>query len=184
MPSAAVLLADGLEEIEAVTIIDVLRRAGVDVTTVGLNDTTIDGSHDIILEADILLSDLETGRFDVVILPGGEPGTTHLEEDARVRDLLKNQYESDRNVAAICAAPRVLASAGLLEGQQATSHVGVRNELGGVKYSEEPVVKSGRILTGRGPGTAIPFALELVRELIGNEKAKELAEYMHFKPAE
>ena len=183
MPSAAVLLADGLEEIEAVTIIDVLRRAGIDVTTAGLDGTDIDGSHDIDLEADTTLSNIEGDTFDVVILPGGEPGTTHLEEDPRVRKLLKKQYEEGRNVAAICAAPRVLSESGLLDNRQATSHKGVRDKLDTAEYTEEPVAKSGRIVTSRGPGTAIPFALELVRELVGAEKADELADYMHFAPA-
>lgn len=180
MPSAAVLLADGLEEIEAVTIIDVLRRADVDVTTVGLDGTGIDGSHEISLEADTTLSEVQNEKFDVVILPGGEPGTTHLNEDPRVKELLKEQHEQGRNIAAICAAPRVLASSGLLDDKSATSHKGVKDQLENAEYAEQPVVTSGRIVTSRGPGTAIPFALELVRQLVGDEKADELADYMHY----
>ncbi len=183
MSSAAVLLADGLEEIEAVTIIDVLRRAGIDVTTAGLDATDIDGSHNIDLEADTTLSEIEERSFDVVILPGGEPGTTHLQEDPRVQKLLKKQHQDGRKIAAICAAPRVLSEAGLLEGRQATSHQGVRDKLDTAEYTETPVATSERIITSRGPGTAIPFALELVRDLVGEEKANDLADYMHFKPS-
>jgi len=180
MPSAAVFLADGLEEIEAVTIIDVLRRAGVDVTTIGLEETTIHGSHDINIEADVTLSELKNSSFDVVVLPGGEPGSTHLEEDPRVSDLLKQHYEDGGKLGAICAAPRILARDGYLDDQPATSHPGVESKMSATDYSTEPVVKSGRVVTSRGPGTAIPFALQLVRDLVGDEEADELADYMEF----
>ncbi len=180
MPSAAVLLADGLEEIEAVTIIDVLRRADIDVTTIGIEDTRIHGSHDINLEADVPLSDAGDADYDIVILPGGEPGSTHLEEDPRVTHLLKDQFESGGKLGAICAAPRIFAQNGFLDGKPATSHPSVETKMTNAEYTSEPVVKSGRIVTSRGPGTAIPFSLQIVQDLVGEEKAQELAEYMEF----
>ncbi len=176
----AVLLADGLEEIEAVTIIDVLRRAGVDVVAAGVGGTDIDGSHEIFLRADCAFADIQEEVFDAVVLPGGEPGTTNLEENPSVASFLKRHDDKGKLLGAICAAPRVLAEEGILDGDPATSHPGVADRMDRTDYRTDEVVQSGRVFTSRGPGTAIPFALSLVEELAGEEKARELADYMEY----
>jgi len=179
MPSRAlVLLAPGFEEIEAVAIIDVLRRADVEVTVAAGAAGPVEGSHGIRVTADQELARLSGSDFDVVVLPGGQPGTKNLEQDPRVRKLLAEADGAGRRIAAICAAPRVLQGAGLLAGRRATSHPSVRADLSGVSYSEDRVVNDGRLTTSRGPGTAIEFALRLVEQLCGPEKAAELARAM------
>lgn len=172
-------LAEGFEELEAVAIIDVLRRAGVVVTVAGLRSGLVTGAHGIALATDCVLDDALRASFDVVVLPGGMPGTTNLMEDERVLGLLRAQHAAGRRVAAICAAPMVLARAGLIDGVRVTSYPGVRGELGkAVVEDAARVVRSGRILTSQGPGTALEFALELVRDLVGAARADELSKAM------
>jgi len=172
-------LAPGFEEIEAVTIVDVLRRAGLDVTVAGLAAGAVLGAHDISFETDAVLDDVDPGRVRMIVLPGGMPGTTNLMEDARVLGLIRELHASGRGVAAICAAPMVLAAAGVLEGASATSHPSVRAELGTARVvDDERVVRSGSVLTSQGPGTALEFALAIVADLCGPECAEELARAM------
>jgi len=178
MKSAAVLLAPGFEEIEAVTVIDVLRRAGVRVTAAGLQEGPVTGSHDITLAPDTALDRIRPHSFDMVVLPGGLPGTYNLRDDPRVIAFLQEMAREGKHTCAICAAPVVLKAAGLLHGKAATSHPGMREEMGGLDYREERVVKDGRVVTSRGPGTALEFSLELVRVLAGPDKARELAAAM------
>jgi 4-methyl-5(b-hydroxyethyl)-thiazole monophosphate biosynthesis len=181
MKSASVLvpLAEGFEELEAVTIIDVLRRAGIAVTVAGLRSGAVTGAHGIALATDADFGAAARSTFDLVVLPGGMPGTTNLMEDERLIALLRSQHASGRRVAAICAAPMVLARAGLIDGVEVTSYPSVRAKLGQARVLDEPrVVRSGRIVTSQGPGTALEFALELVRELAGAGKADEIAEAM------
>lgn len=168
-PSALVLLAEGFEEIEAVTVIDLLRRAGVEVRTAALHGRRVTGSHHITLEADGELDDLQAPLFDAIVLPGGMPGADHLQQDARVLSLLRRYAAEDRYVAAICAAPGVLAQAGLLDGRRATSYPGFlgAGSAQGIQLETSPVVVDGRIVTSRGPGTAIDFALSLIELLQG-----------------
>lgn len=168
-PSALVLLAEGFEEIEAVTVIDLLRRAGVEVRTAALHGRRATGSHRITLEADAELEDLQDPLFDAIVLPGGLPGADHLQQDARVISLLQRYATEDRYVAAICAAPGVLARAGLLDGRRATSYPGFlgTGSAQGIQLETSPVVVDGRIVTSRGPGTAIDFALSLIELLQG-----------------
>jgi protein deglycase len=176
-----VLLAEGFEEIEAVTIVDVLRRAGIDVTVASLGDGAglVTGSHGIAVAADAALGALDTERFGALVLPGGMPGTKHLENDARVIALVQRFAAAGRPLAAICAAPMVLARAGVLDGRQATSHPSVRAKLGGASVLGEPaVVTSDTIVTSQGAGTAMAFALELVRQWKGRDVAERLAEAM------
>ncbi len=171
-------LASGFEEIEAVTIIDVLRRAGLDVTVAGLAPGPVEGSHGISCAIDRELSEVDPARVRMIVLPGGMPGSTNLMEDERVVRLARELASSGRKTAAICAAPMVLAHAGLLENKRATSHPSVRNRLGGAKFVEDRVVREGNLLTSQGPGTALEFALAIVEDLCGAAKAQELARAM------
>lgn len=176
MARVLVPLAQGCEELEAVTVIDLLRRAGIEVVTAGLEDGPVRGSRGTVLVPDTTLDAVLDRDFDMIVLPGGLPGADHLNEDARIRALLGRMADSDRYVAAICAAPKVLASAGLLDGRQATSYPGVLDQLEvpGMRYLDAPVVRDGRIVTSRGPGTAMDFALELIELLAGRDKRVEV----------
>jgi 4-methyl-5(b-hydroxyethyl)-thiazole monophosphate biosynthesis len=163
-------LAAGFEEIEAVTLIDLLRRAGALVTTASLGDEPVCGSHGITVVADRLLDEVVDQPFSAVVLPGGQPGSDHLAHDARIKRLLQAQVAAGRHVAAICAAPLVLAGAGLLDFKAATGYPGVLGPLNvpGLKLDERrAVVHDGLVITARGPGTAIDFALDLIGILIG-----------------
>lgn len=172
-------LAEGFEEIEAVAIVDVLRRGGLDVTTAGLEAGTVTGSHGIAVQPDAALGELDLERFTCVVLPGGMPGTLHLAADERVIALVRRLHGEGRTTAAICAAPLVLEKAGVLGKSPLTSHPSVRAELAGRALVAEPrVVSSGPIVTSQGPGTAIEFALALVERFAGGEKARELERAM------
>lgn len=178
MKDVCIPLADGFEEIEAVTLIDVLRRAGLRVSTCGLRRLEVCGSHSIRLVADMLLEEAVSSTWDLVALPGGMPGATHLCEDARVGRLLTKALETGGWVGAICAAPIVLARFGLLEGRRATSYPGFADRMPGAIYCEDRVVCDGKIITSRGPGTALEFALELVRLLAGAAQSEALKKQM------
>jgi 4-methyl-5(b-hydroxyethyl)-thiazole monophosphate biosynthesis len=173
MPRVLVPLAEGFEEIEAVAIIDLLRRGGIEVHTASLAGRQVTGSHGITVVADLALDAVDAGAYDMIVLPGGMPGAKHLKEDARVIGLLRRFEADGRYVAAICAAPSVLAHAGLLEGRRATSFPGFLQpaSVPGLHLSEDAVVIDGRLATSRGPGTAIPFGLALV-ELLKGEIAR------------
>lgn len=173
MASVLVPLADGCEEIEAITIVDLLRRAGVEVTTAALHGTEVIGSHGIRIGADEALDDALAGSYDMVVLPGGLPGADHLEQDPRVRELLQAMARAGRYTAAICAAPKVLAAAGLLEGRRATSYPGFLDGYA-VEQVEEAVVRDGHVITSRGPGTAMDFALALIERLLGEARRREV----------
>lgn len=180
MPRALVPLAEGFEEIEAVTIIDVLRRADVEVVTAGLDSAIVAGAHDIIMMADRVLEHVDATSFDVIVLPGG-PGTANLKKDDRIIAMLKQQATAGKLVAAICAAPVVLSAAGLLQGKRVTSYPSVHQDLDAGEYLAVPVVVDGQVVTSRGPGTAIAFALKLVEILCGQEVATKLAASMVFE---
>ncbi len=175
MPNVCVLLAEGFEEIEAVTIIDVLRRAEVEVTTLGVGGAEVMGAHGIAIRADSLLVDAARD-WDAVILPGGLPGATTLRDDPDVQDLIRAQHAAGRRVAAICAAPIALASAGVLTGKRATSYPGF--PLDGAEYCDDLVVVDGTVTTSRGPGTAMAFALQLTADLVSPEVADQLRQGM------
>lgn len=169
-------LAEGFEEIEAVTIIDILRRAQIDVTVAGLVAGPITGSHGITIETDAELSALDLSRFTALVLPGGMPGTRNLIADERVLALVRRLHEKGRPTAAICAAPLVLQAAGVLHDVPVTAHPSVHKELTQAIVCEEPrVLSSGSVLTSQGAGTSIEFALVLVSELCGAEKAQEIS---------
>lgn len=173
MSTVLTILAEGFEEIEAVTPIDLLRRAGADVTLAALGDKIqVTGRNGLILHTDTTLAAVEGREFDCVFLPGG-PGVKHLRGDPRVTNLVLRQHTSDRWLAAICAAPTVLHDAGLLTGRRHTAHFSVANELPGILGAER-VVADGKILTSRGAGTALDFGLLLVEKLFSAEKASEI----------
>lgn len=175
MASVLVPLAAGCEEIEAVTVIDLLRRAGIDVMTAGLVPGPVHASRGVVLVPDAWLDDVLDKPFDMVVLPGGMPGSAHLRDDARVMALLRSMATQGRWTAAICAAPMALLAAGVLEGKRVTSFPGVLDQLPGTHYyCTDPVVVDGRVVTSRGPGTAMDFALTLVELLAGKAKRDQV----------
>lgn len=173
-----VFLANGFEEIEALATVDVLRRAGLQVTTVGIGGVEIIGSHNITVRADIADEQLDVSDANAVVLPGGMPGTLHLEASAVVQHALKFAQENDVLIAAICAAPSVLGHAGLLMGKQAIAYPGFEKELKGAEISQKPVVKDGNIITAKGAGVAIEFGLEIASALTTKENANSVKEAM------
>lgn len=181
-PTALVLLADGFEEIEAIAVVDVLRRAGVAVTVAGLVDGPIEASRKTRHLAEVTLDAVGDRLFDAVILPGGQPGTNRLKADARVRETVLRHARAGKWVAAICAAPTVLQDLGLLTGRRVTSHPSVAGEFPGATYVEDRVAWDGRILTSRGPGTALEFSLKLAEVLAGGKAAREIAAAMLVYP--
>lgn len=178
MPSRVLLpLAEGFEEIEAVCIADILRRANIDVVIAGLSPSPVRGSHGIALETDADLESVLTQDFDMIVLPGGLPGSTTLEAHHGLLEKIQAQAEAGRELAAICAAPLVLATAGVLQFRDATSYPEVLCE-DELNYKQAPVVVDGNITTSRGPATAMRFALTLVEKLAGPEKRAELEALM------
>jgi 4-methyl-5(b-hydroxyethyl)-thiazole monophosphate biosynthesis len=178
MARVVVLLADGFEEIEAMAIIDILRRAEIDVVVAGLHDGDVKSARGVRVIPDTTIDTVKAEDFDMVVLPGGQPGADNLNADPRVRDLIRDFYSKGKLTGAICAAPYVLANAGVLEGRHATSYPTYRDKLGNVSYEERPVVEDGNVLTSRGPGTAMYFALSIVKRLCGDERAEKIKEAM------
>jgi 4-methyl-5(b-hydroxyethyl)-thiazole monophosphate biosynthesis len=171
MSRVLVPLAAGFEEIEAITMVDLLRRAGIEVHTASLAGPTVTGSHGITVTADLPLDQARVIDYDMIALPGGMPGADHLKHDSRVISLLRQFAQSGCYTAAICAAPGVLAHAGLLEGRAATSYPGFlrADSAPGIRLRDEAVVVDGKVATSRGPGTALEFGLKLIELLEGVE---------------
>lgn len=180
MKKAAVVvpLAEGFEEIEAITIVDVLRRAGEDVATAGLGAGPCKGSHGISVTPDCRIEDVDPAALRMVVLPGGMPGAATLRDDPRVMKLLQAASAKGAFTAAICAAPIALAKAGLHAGKRVTSYPGFGKDMAGASYVEDRVVVDGKVVTSRGPGTAMEFALTLVRLLKDERAEKELRSSM------
>jgi 4-methyl-5(b-hydroxyethyl)-thiazole monophosphate biosynthesis len=175
VPQALIPLAAGFEEIEAVAVTDLLRRAGIEVTTASVTDQEqVIGAHGIEIRADTTLFNLKGRMFGAIVLPGGMPGTTNLAGSPLIRDLLKRHSEQGFLVAAICAAPSLLGEWGLLKGKKATCYPGFEAKLTGAILATDDVVEDENVITSRGPGTAIPFALKLIEKLVGPAKAKEV----------
>ncbi len=171
-------LAEGVEELEAVTIIDILRRAEIDVTTAGLKDGVVTGSRGTRLVPDLTLDEALQQDYDLVALPGGLPGSDHLADDARINKLLTTMNESGKFVGAICAAPKVLARNGILAGKRATAYPGVLQAEMHQATTGEEVTRDGTVITSRSVGTAMDFALELVEVLVGAEKRTAVEQAM------
>jgi 4-methyl-5(b-hydroxyethyl)-thiazole monophosphate biosynthesis len=176
MANVLVPLARGCEELEAVTVVDLLRRAGISVVTAGLDDQPVTASRGVVLVPDMTLDEALGQDYDMVVLPGGLPGADHLDNDDRLAGLLKQMAADGKYTAAICAAPKVLASSGLLNGKRATSYPGVLQTMSvpGMDCVEQAVVTDDKVITSRGPGTAMDFALELIEVLAGTDTRTEV----------
>ncbi|MBK9161981.1 MAG: DJ-1/PfpI family protein [Nitrosomonadales bacterium] len=174
MSRVLVPLAQGCEEIEAVTVIDILRRAGIEVVSAGLDEQPVRASRGVMLLPDTTLDLALQHSFDMIVLPGGQPGTNNLKADPRIIGLLQQMAQQGKYVAAICAAPSVLATAGLLDGKQATSFPTCLDGFPKVDVQAAAIVEDGKLVTSRGPGTAMDFALILVERLAGKSKRQEI----------
>ena len=165
-----IFLAEGFEEVEALTVIDYLRRAGVDIKSVSINKSVdVKGAHGVTVKSDITLADADFDACEMIVLPGGLPGTTYLGQCAELVSQIKNFAASGKKTAAICAAPTVFGKAGILVGKKATCYPSLEGELTGADKVTDKVVTDGNVTTSRGPSTAVYFALELIRILKGEE---------------
>ena len=177
-----VFLADGVEEIEALTVVDMCRRAGLDLKTVAIGrDKSVTGRSDITVEADIKLKDVEWDSAEMLVLPGGMPGTKNLEECEELMTHVDKMSQNGRNIAAICAAPTIFGHRGILDGKLACCYPGLEAQLSGAKVRAEPVCVDGNVITSRGMGTAIGFSLAISTKLISAEKADEVAKSVVYK---
>lgn len=177
LAKALVFLASGFEEIEASTIVDVLRRCGVEVTVAGLKEGVVEGAHGIKFVTDKTIDAVAVQDVDAVICPGGAPGFENLRKDQRVLRMIREAFESEKLVAAICASPAVLSDAGVLKGKACTIYPGMEGELekgGGRPKKEDLVVVDGNVITSKGPATAFSFALKLAEKLAGKEAAENV----------
>lgn len=172
-----VLLGTGFEEMEALTPVDLLRRAGAEVATVGINGKTVYGSHKIGVEADIELAEMDLTNLDMIILPGGLGGVASVRASEGALNALRFAWENDKYVAAICAGPTVLADLGITDGKNATCYPGCAGGMGNARLEKDkPFVVDGRLITGTSAGCAVKFALALVAILCGFDKAQEISD--------
>jgi len=179
MKKIAVILAEGFEEIEALTVVDIMRRAGEHCDMVSVKEIEVTGAHNIKVTADIILSD-EIKDYDLIVLPGGMPGSKNLKVNIDVIELVKYFNNHNKLIGAICAAPIVLAEAGIIKGKNITSYPGFEEELRDANYkTEEKVVVDENIITSRGPATAIEFSYKLL-ELLGNDSYRAISEGMMY----
>jgi 4-methyl-5(b-hydroxyethyl)-thiazole monophosphate biosynthesis len=179
MKQAIVPLAEGVEEMEAVIIIDVLRRGGVDVVSAAIGDTTrVEASRGVVLVADALWDDAPIASADALILPGGGPGMQRLREDERVLAAVCDYVDALKLVGAICAAPLVLQAAGVLEGRKATCYPALQPQLTSARLQDGIVVEDGLLITSLGPGTAMHFALVMLRRLVGAAEADAIRDQL------
>ena len=177
MAKTAIFLADGYEEIEALAVVDVFRRAGIEMDIVSISEELLtNGSHKIQVMADKLMKDISFEDYDMLILPGGLKGMQNLEACAPLMQQIDAFYAADKYIAAICASPSIFGRRGILEGRQATAYPGSEEELKGATVVDAGAVRTGHVITGRSMGSAIEFALLLVETLLGKEKAVEIAE--------
>ena len=171
------LLGTGFEETEAIAPLDLLRRAGVDVLTVGVNGKTVYGGHNIGIEADITLAEMDLTNLEMIILPGGLGGVASVRASKEAMDALRFAWENDKFVAAICAGPTVLADLGITDGKKATCYPGCETGMGNAIIQENaPCVRDGKLITGTSAGCAVPFGLALIAALKGQEAADTVAE--------
>ncbi|BBE51113.1 Isonitrile hydratase [Ferriphaselus amnicola] len=174
MSRVLVPLAAGFEDLEAVTVTDLLRRAGLTVVIAGLDGQIQRGSRGVMLQPDTTLEAALTHEFDMLVLPGGQPGTNNLKADARIIGLVKKMVAEGKYVTAICAAPSVLAAAGVLDGKRATSFPGALDAYPEVQQQRAAIVEDGKLITSRGPGTAMDFALTLIERLVSKATRDEV----------
>ena len=169
-----VLLADGFEEIEALTPVDMMRRAGIEVTTVGVTGKTVTGSHKITVTADVTMDEVEGNTPELIMLPGGQPGTDNLDRESRVHAMIARVCDADGILAAICAAPKILGYSGYLCGKDATCFPGFEKYLIGAHKVDCKAVRDGNIITACGMGAAIPFGAEIISALRSRETADKI----------
>lgn len=182
MAKAYVFLADGFETVEALAVIDILRRAGVETVTVGVSQKSeIISAQNITVRADRMLDEEDYTDADIVFLPGGMPGTRNLEADDKVLNIVKKQYESGKIVTAICAAPSILGHLNILQGKKATCYPGFEKDLYGATLMTERVVEDGNVITSRGMGTAVDLGLALVERLLGSEASEKIASGIQYR---
>ena len=175
MSRVGIFLADGFEEIEGLTVVDILRRAGIDISMISINGKKkVTGAHGIALDTDEDIVQCDLDKLDMLVLPGGMPGTMNLAACEKLTEALKKADQEKRGIAAICAAPSVLGGLGILEGKKAACYPGFEGKLKGAEVVFDQVVRDGNVTTSRGMGTAIPFALDLVSQLVSEEKVQEL----------
>lgn len=171
-----VFLADGFEEIEAISPIDIFKRAGIEVETVSINQTKeVNGAHGIVVKADKLFSEADYSNADLLFLPGGMPGTKNLDAHEGLKSRINDQLNANKPVAAICAAPSILGKMGLLNAKEAICYPGFENQLLGAKLSENKIAKAGLIYTAMGAGVALHFALKIVEDLKGLDESQKVA---------
>ncbi len=184
MKDICVFFGEGYEEIEALTVVDILRRGGLPVKMVSIIDNMeMTGSHQITVKMDCLLSELDFDQVEMIVLPGGMPGTKNLENCIPLMEQVDAFAKAGRPIGAICAAPSILGHRGILKGKAACSYPSSEEELEGAQVLKEPSVVSDNIITGRGMGVAIPFALSILERYQGKEAAEKMAETIVYKRA-
>jgi len=182
MKKIAVCLAEGFEEIEALSVIDLLRRGGHEVVMVSMkDDLLVGGAHSIAVKADEFYRAVNFDEIDMIVLPGGMPGTTNLEDHEELKALLVKFNNEKKMIGAICAAPMILGHLNILKGKKAVCYPGMEKELLGADVKKKNVAEDGNIITSRGAGTAIDFALTIVKSLDGKEKAEKLSKNIVYK---
>ena len=182
MSKIGIFMADGCEEIEGLTVVDIARRAGIEIDTISITGTpVVTSSHKVTFETDTTKEEADFVSYDGIVLPGGMPGTLHLKAHEGLADLIRKADKEGKLLAAICAAPTIYGEMGLLEGKNATCYPGMEDKLLGANWQEQPVVVDGNFVTSRGVGTAIAFALTLVTILKDEETAKSLANSIVYK---
>ena len=179
MKKVCLLLAKGFEEIEALTVCDVIRRANIVCDLVSIGEKQVESSHGVVVQADKIFD--EDMEYDLVVIPGGIPGATNLRDDERVVKLMKRQNKEGKLIGAICAGPIVLGKAGITEGRNMTSYPGYEDELPNCEYSEEAVVVDGNIITSRGPATSMAFSYKLLEKLGYENKVETISSGMLYK---
>lgn len=177
MAKVYIFLANGFEEIEGLTVVDLLRRAGIDIEMVSIEEGIhVTGSHNITVKADTLFKKAKIDEADMLVLPGGLPGTINLLHHVELVEKIKEFHRSGKMLAAICAAPSVLGACGVLTGKNAVCYPGFEEKLLGAKVQYQPVIQDGNVITGRGMGAANDFALKIIENFLGVEKAREIKE--------
>lgn len=175
MNKVGIFVADGFEEIEGLTVVDLLRRAKISVDMISItNRLDVQGARQITVQADKMLEEVTLSDYNMLVLPGGMPGTQHLSENKAVLEALTKFYDEQKKIAAICAAPSILGDLGLLKGKKAVCYPGYEARLTGAEVSYEPVVVDGNIITSRGLGTAISFALTIIKDLLDEQTADQI----------
>lgn len=176
-----VLLGEGFEEVEAITPVDVLRRCGAEVKTAGIGGLAVKGAHGITVQADCQVEEIDRGALEMIVIPGGLGGVASINGSRAALSAIENAWADGKYVTAICAGPTVLAGLHISDGRKVTSYPGTGSQMGGADYREDEVVVDGKLITSRGPGTAMSFALKLAEIVCGKKLADQTADGMLVK---